>query len=98
MKDLPETQQKLLNLKGEVLGIECMLRALLRAMPLDQLAASLREFDAEAEAAQVALLNHDRNSDRVIGGLGAYVHRALTTFLTPGLPEPIAAWWRHPAA
>jgi hypothetical protein len=98
MKDLKETQQKLLELKGETIGIECIVKALLRAMPLDQLAATLREFDAATEAAKVALLNHAQTSDRVLDGLDACARRVSASFLTPGLPEPIAAWWRHPAA
>ena len=52
--------------KGEALALTSLLMAVLRSMPAEQLAAALREFDTECEAARAALLHAP--SDELIQG------------------------------
>lgn len=76
MKDLQEATEKICELKGELIGAQCMINALLRVLPPRDFSAVLREFDQELEAAQVVLLNSDRIGEHVLRGLDIYVQTA----------------------
>lgn len=85
MKDLPETQQQLTELKGNVLAMEAMLISILRAMPRPQLEETLQEFDQEQESARVTLLNSPRANDLVLHGFDSCAQRMSSRFHPPGL-------------
>lgn len=80
MNDLDEAIENICRLKGEAMAVQCMLNAILRTLPPALLAQAMSEFDEEAEAAKVHLLNSDRAGEYVIAGFDTYVHAATTRF------------------
>lgn len=84
MKDLLETQQKLTELKGESLAMQAMLISILRAIPMQQLEATLQEFDQEAEIARVTLLNSPRAGEHVLHGFDACAQQMSSRVHLPG--------------
>lgn len=76
MEDLEQVTAYLSHLKGETLAMETMINAFLHAMPEQQLASTLREFDRSMEIAKVTLLNSDQAGEHVLRGFDAYVQRA----------------------
>lgn len=80
MNTLQQATQNICELKGESLGIQAMINALLRAIPETLRAEVLQEFDQELEIARVSLLNSNRAGEHVLQGLDTYAHVVLSTF------------------
>lgn len=75
MKDLQEATVQICRLKGEALGMQCVINAILRALPPREFEAVMLEYEQELEAARVTLLNHARTGDDVIYGLDTYAQQ-----------------------
>lgn len=58
--------------KGELIGVQAMLAAMARALPQEQLAKVLDEFDTELAVAR-STLAYSPVPDEVISGLESYV-------------------------
>lgn len=75
MKDLDEAIERLCELKGEQIGLNCLLISIFRALPMPTQKEALREFDIETEAARVVLLNSALAGEHVIRGFESFVQR-----------------------
>jgi hypothetical protein len=73
MNDLNRTTEKICKLKGQAMGMQAMIISILRSMPEQQLANTLREFDQETEIARVVLLNSALAEEHVLIGFDTYV-------------------------
>lgn len=73
MNDLQAATEKICQLKGEALGMQCLMNAILATLLPHQRAAVLSEFDVETEAARVVLLNSDRVGESVSDGFETYI-------------------------
>jgi len=78
MKDLEAATVKICQLKGEAMGMQCMLNAILRSLPRQALVQTLIEFATEAETARVVLLNSERVGEHVIDGFETYIQQVKT--------------------
>ena len=73
MKDLPAAMEKICQLKGEAIGMQCLINALLSRLCESERQQVLRAFEEEAEAAKVVFLNSARAGEHVLDGLDTYV-------------------------
>lgn len=100
MKDLPEAMENICRLKGEAIGMQAMINAIVQTLPMPQLAHTLRIFETETEAAKVVLLNSARANEHVLDGLDAYALQVSSRLdHLPGQPPNTPPWWRdHPGS
>ena len=86
MKDLQEATEKICELKGEAMGMQCVINAILRALAPRDFEAVMREYEQEIEAAKVTLLNHDSVGDAGILGLDTYARQVSAMCHQRGMP------------
>lgn len=72
------------------MGMQCMINAILRALPRSALVHTLHEFAMEAETARVVLLASEKAGEHVIDGFETYVQQSSTRIQDPGTPAPNA--------
>lgn len=86
MKDLQEATEQICKLKGEAMGMQCVINAILRALPPREFEAVMLEYEQEIEVARVVLLNHASIGDAVIHGLDTYAQQVSAMTRQRGMP------------
>jgi len=84
MENLDDAIFNICRLKGELLGTQCMINAILRGLSDEQFESVLHGFREGMELARVALLNSEQAGEGVSVGLETYAQQVSANYPAAG--------------
>ena len=80
METLEDATINICRLKGEALGMQCMISAILSTLPAAQFELTMRAFREELEVARVVMLNSEQVGEQVVHGFETFAQQMTTRF------------------